>query len=110
MPKKYKMTGCAKFFIFLILAGPISYIAASYYNGSDPFENLRNIEIFNKKDTPDNDDTKTINAPVKNESTLKKELELKDEEINFMRKKIEKLEELVKTQKKEIDKLKSNSK
>lgn len=102
------MTGCAKFFIFLIIAVPLAYIGASYYNNVDPFAKIKEIEIFktNKDKDSADDNLKNINAPVKNESTLKKELELKDEEIKFLNKKIKKLEELIKQQKEELEKLK----
>ncbi len=107
MAQKYKMTGCAKFFIFLIIAVPLAYIGASYYNGSDPFAKIKEIEIFktDKDNSLKDDQTKNINAPVVNESTLKKELELKNEEIEFLNKKIKKLEDLVNQQKEELEKL-----
>ena len=111
MATKYKMTGCAKFFIFLIFAVPLAYIGASYYNGNDPFEKIKNMEIFQKK--PDsNDDTasykkdKNTNRQKLDNSTLIKELELKDEEIKFLRRKIKKLEDLIESQKQEIKRLK----
>ncbi len=107
MAQKYKMTGCAKFFIFLIIAVPLAYIGASYYNGADPFAKIKEIEIFktDKGNSSKDAQTKNINAPVVNESTLKKELELKNEEIEFLNKKIKKLEDLVNQQKEELEKL-----
>lgn len=102
MTKKYKMTGCAKFFIFIILAIPLSWIAASYYNGSDPFEKLKNIEIFNKASIKNNSNTATIDDYT-DKKAYKKELELRDLEIKHLKQKIEKLEELVKTQKKQLE-------
>lgn len=105
------MTGCAKFFIFLIIAVPLAYIGASYYNGVDPFAKIKEIEIFksHKSDQSTADEIKNINAPVSNESTLKKELELKNDEIKFLNEKIRKLEDLINAQKKELDKLKKVS-
>lgn len=107
MAQKYKMTGCAKFLIFLIIAVPLAYIGASYYNGVDPFAKIKEIEIFKSgKDKSSGDaQTKDINTTTVNESTLKKELELKNEEIKFLNKKIKKLEELVNQQKAELEKL-----
>lgn len=107
MAQKYKMTGCAKFFIFFIIAAPISYIGASYYNGVDPFAKLKEIEFlkFDKK----NDSSSTKDFPSSNldESSLKKELDVKNSEIKYLKNKIEKLEELIETQKKDIYKLKN---
>ena len=43
MAKKYKVTGCAKFFFVLLLLAPIAFIGASYYKGQDPFATLGGI-------------------------------------------------------------------
>ncbi len=43
MAKKYKVTGCAKFFFVLIILTPLAFIGASYYNGQDPFKTLGGI-------------------------------------------------------------------
>jgi len=40
---KYKMTGFARFFIFLIVATPIVYLIASYYNGEDGVANIKSL-------------------------------------------------------------------
>jgi len=106
MSQKYKMTGCAKFFIFFIIAAPLSYIGASYYNGVDPFAKLKEIKVFKTNNSTDND-TKIIKNSKLDESTLKKELDVKNSEIKYLNQKIEKLEELIETQKKEIFKLKN---
>ena len=102
MTQKYKMTGCAKFFIFIVLAIPLSWIAASYYNGSDPFEKLKSIEIFSKASTNNNSDTANIDE-FTDKDAFKKELELRDLEIKHLKQKIEKLEELVGTQRKQLE-------
>lgn len=100
------MTGCAKFFIFFIIAAPLSYIGASYYNGVDPFAKLKNIEIFKNNKSSSSENTKTIDVSSnKDNKALLKELELKDEEIKYLKKKIDKLEDLVKTQKEELSKI-----
>ncbi len=110
MAQKYKMTGCAKFFIFLIIAAPLSYIAASYYNGSDPFERFKKMEIF--KSTPEEKSEKEVKViSRKNDSQnandsndyLKKELELKDKEIKYLKQKIKSLEDIIEAQKKELN-------
>lgn len=43
MKRKYKMTGCAKFFFVLIILAPLAYIGASYYNGEDGIQNVKEI-------------------------------------------------------------------
>ena len=106
MAQKYKMTGCAKFFIFFLIAAPLSYIGASYYNGVDPFVKLKNIEIFKtNSSSDDNNNTKVIKNNKENHS-FQKELELKDLEIKHLTQKNKKLEDLIETQKEEISKMK----
>ncbi len=106
MAQKYKMTGCAKFFIFFIIAAPLSYIGASYYNGVDPFAKLKSIEIFKSGGSTNSEKTKKINLDNTNSNSFQKEIELKDEEIKYLKKKINKLEDLIKSQKEELSKLK----
>ena len=43
MRKKYKITGFARFLIFLILFAPLAYIGASYYNNEDGIANIKNV-------------------------------------------------------------------
>ena len=106
MAQKYKMTGCAKFFIFFIIAAPLSYIGASYYNGVDPFAKLKSIEIFKNNKSSSSENTKKIEVSGNTDNkALIKEIELKEEEIKYLKKKIDKLEDLVKTQKEELSKL-----
>lgn len=40
---KFKMTGFARFFIFMIIAAPTIFLGASYYNGEDGIQNLKNL-------------------------------------------------------------------
>ena len=46
------MTGFARFFIFLIIATPIVYLIASYYNGQDGLENIK--ALFNRDQVTEN--------------------------------------------------------
>lgn len=41
MARKYKSTGCARIFLVLIIVAPIAFFVASYINGSDPIETIR---------------------------------------------------------------------
>lgn len=98
------MTGFAKFFLFLIIAAPLAFIGASYYNGQDPFKTIKSWELFKSGQ----DNNKTALKSTSDETLIVKELELKDMEIKQLSEKIKKLEELVESQKKEINELKSN--
>jgi len=43
MPKKYKITGFARFVIVMLFIAPIAFLAASYYNGEDGIQNLKDF-------------------------------------------------------------------
>ena len=43
MAKGQRMTPFARLLLFLLFVGPLSYMAASYYNGEDGVENVKNI-------------------------------------------------------------------
>lgn len=43
MARKMKMTGFARFIIVLVVLTPLAYIGASYYNGEDGVQNLKNL-------------------------------------------------------------------
>ena len=61
MGSKYKMTGCAKFFFVLIILAPLAYVGASYYNGQDGIQNIKNLLGMGSEQTrvPSGDDTTT---------------------------------------------------
>lgn len=46
MSGKYKTTGCAKFFLVLVVLAPIAYLGASYFNGEDGFGKIK--EVFSE--------------------------------------------------------------
>jgi len=107
MSKNYKMTPFAKFFIFLIIAVPLAFIGASYYNGQDPFKVIKEMEIFKQKEirVQEKSDINKVNS-----NSIDKELELKNMEIQQLSEKVLKLEEIIEVQKKEIENLKSKTK
>ena len=43
MSSKYKATGCARFFLVLIILAPLAFLGASYYNGEDGIENVKSL-------------------------------------------------------------------
>ncbi len=61
MGSKYKMTGCAKFFFVLIILAPLAYVGASYYNGQDGIQNIKNLLGMGSEQTrvPSGDETTT---------------------------------------------------
>ncbi len=58
MPKRYRLTGCAKFFIVLIILIPVSLFIASMVVGVDPVEAVRDAwetEMMGNKNTTSDD-------------------------------------------------------
>lgn len=59
---KYKVTGFAKFFFFMLFLIPVSYVAANYIQGKDPITEAKKIKekgisIFkNRKFTSSSDE------------------------------------------------------
>ncbi len=41
--KKIKLTGFARFFLVMIVLAPLAFIGASFYNGEDGIENIKNL-------------------------------------------------------------------
>lgn len=76
MPKKYRVTGFARFFVVMLFFIPAAYIGASYYNGEDGLENIKNLIGLNKTSgttTLDHDQMSTDDLPS-DVSTLQQEL------------------------------------
>ena len=40
---KYKTTGCARFFIVMLILAPLAYLGASYYLGQDGIGNIKEL-------------------------------------------------------------------
>ena len=53
MKGKYQATGCAKFFLVLVILAPLAYIGASYYNGEDGLAKIKNVVTKESSDSPD---------------------------------------------------------
>lgn len=43
MRRKYKLTGCARFFIFLLIFTPLVLIGVSIYHGSNPLDQVKEL-------------------------------------------------------------------
>ena len=48
--KKYKATGCARFFVVMLILAPLAYVGASLYNGQDPIQNIKDLFAFEAKE------------------------------------------------------------
>ena len=41
--KKHRVTGCARLFLVLLIIAPLAYLGASYYNGQNGIQNIKNL-------------------------------------------------------------------
>ncbi len=83
MGKKYKTTGCAKFFLVLIILMPLAYLGASYYNGQDGWANLKNHVGFGSNSSEASVDSKHegLQSEVADLSKELKRLERENEQL-----------------------------
>lgn len=71
--KRLKLTPFARFLIVMVFAAPVAYLAASYYNGEDGIQNLKEllgIGTQEKKEVPAVTDRPAIDAPDSDTATL----------------------------------------
>lgn len=115
MRRKYKMTGCARFLIFLLIFTPLVLIGVSYYNGNNPIEQIK--ELLNiESDSNTNTSTKTIetgdtnnsSSGVSSEGILKSTIETQRNTIEELRKEVKDLEQQLKDKEREIQFLKQS--
>ncbi len=96
MPRsKFKLTGFARFFIAMLFIAPLAYIGASYYNGEDGLENIKNLFKIGESESTDSS-TKPMDAvetsdKTKSEQDLIEEKQRLEEEIKKKNDQIEKL-------------------
>lgn len=89
MATKYKTTGCAKFFLVLIVLAPLAYLGASYYNGEDGVANIKSIFSNSKADNSANTDAEDL-FNLKNQlSKYQKDAQYFEKEMNRYRKELE---------------------
>jgi cell division protein FtsB len=85
--KKHKMTGCARLFIALIIIAPLAYLGASYYNGENGIENIKNLLGIGDKSS-DNSDADTYQDTS---IDLRKTISEKEARIHELEKEVERL-------------------
>lgn len=95
MARKLKLTGFARFLIFLIIFAPIAFLGASYYNGEDGIQNLKNIIGWDKQEqqvivhadeSEANYEQLDIDALQRRVQQLEAEVASLKEELNALRK------------------------
>jgi len=88
MSGKYKTTGCAKFFLVLIVLAPIAYLGASYFNGEDGFGKIKEIFSEDADDSSEQSSGEDV-FKLKNEvSKYKKDAEFFEKEVTRLEKEL----------------------
>jgi len=90
MKRKYKLTGFARLFIFLLFFLPVLYVGVSMYHGEKPLEKIE--ALFQGKEKKTKPTISKEIFGVKDEGDYKQELKGKNNEIELLKKKVEKLE------------------
>jgi len=86
--KKYRLTGFTRFFVVMIILAPIFYIGASYYNGEDGIENIKNLIGINKEKT----EVVISDEPVTDAKDLQARIQELEKENATLKAKIQELE------------------
>jgi len=108
---KFKITGFARLVIFLLFVAPLAYIGASYYNGQDGIENIKNLfsagkeKVVNKTsstETAEPVSTELVDGTVAKLKDENKYLEQKNNELYQEKEKIKQELETTKTELQEV--------
>ncbi|MEM1123782.1 MAG: hypothetical protein AAGJ18_25310 [Bacteroidota bacterium] len=101
MARKARLTVFSRFLILMLFVGPIAFLGASYYNGEDGLQTIK--DLFNSEKTEQVTSTTRTNRDAPAESTVDA-LEVKKlkEEIAYKDKRIEELYQEVEILKRKI--------
>ncbi|GJM36502.1 MAG: hypothetical protein DHS20C18_55030 [Saprospiraceae bacterium] len=107
MARRLKITGFTRFFIVMLFLIPGAYIGASYYNGEDGIQNIKNLLGLDKKS--DNQTTTTIQPdPQQNTTHTDNTTEDLRQRIQDLESENEKLKAMIRNRDREIEDLKKN--
>ncbi len=101
MAKRVKLTAFSRFLIVMIFLVPLAYIGASYYNGQDGIQNIRNLIGI------DGSSESTTTANKKEDAKPLPTVTENNDRYDDLEQRIEKLEEEVLDLKSEIAEMKS---
>jgi predicted RNase H-like nuclease (RuvC/YqgF family) len=91
MKRKYKLTGCARFLIFMVFFVPAIWIGVSIYQGNNPLDALNDLFKTEQVDRPEKTDKTEKTSPnssVSELSILRQEIKIKDERIKELEQEI----------------------
>lgn len=97
MKKKYKLTGFARLFIFMIFFLPITFTAANYIKGENPLDMIKKKIEGIKSNTP-NSSPFEASAYEEKITTLEKQIDKLETELMLRDAEIKALKDVVKKQ------------
>jgi len=111
MRRKYKLTGCARFLIFLIIAVPVIYVSATLITGTSPWDELKllisgeeKMELIEADQTQDPKSTEVKSDGEESAtSTAAKTQQTEQEQLEALLKRIESLEKKIKDLERQLD-------
>lgn len=86
MKKKYKLTGCARFFVFMLVFIPVVWAGVSIYQGKDPLEPVKGLIQSGNKSTDEQ-------ARISEVDILKQDLKIKEARIEELEKEVQRLKD-----------------
>ncbi|NET32084.1 MAG: DUF3450 domain-containing protein [Cyanothece sp. SIO1E1] len=97
MAKKYKLTGFSRFLVVMLFLVPGAYIGASYYNGEDGIQNIKDLigiesgqsSTSTSTSTPDTPSTPTTTSTTED---LPTDVKMLQDELTDLRRRIEAME------------------
>ena len=107
MAKKARLTVFSRFLLMMLVVGPLAFFGASYYNGEDGVENIKNIFNGTKEKVTqtrtNRSDNKEVNEKAMYEiRKLKEDIEYKDKRIDDLREENDELKQRVKELEKQL--------
>lgn len=95
MAKKYKLTGCARFLIFLLIVAPLVFFGVSYFQGENPLGQVKDLIQDTSEKIENTTKTKPASSDVEEISILNATIESQKQRIEEQKEKIKELEEKV---------------
>jgi uncharacterized protein YxeA len=94
--RSLKVTGFTRFMLVMIIVAPLAYIGASYYNGEDGIQNIKNfLNIEDRQESVESTNDTTGEIRPVNQSPSAKALEEENkklkEELEFKSKRVDEL-------------------
>ncbi len=93
MAKKYKLTGFSRFLVVMLFLIPGAYIGASYYNGEDGIQNIK--ELIGLESSESSSSTSESTPTTISTSTTEEfpsDVKLLQDELTDLRRRIEAME------------------